>query len=222
MIKPFTFTGAKSIVFGCGRFAGLAAALADMQCRRPLIVLDAALAEGGLRERTADILDGGGIKASYYDQVTPEPPLEQADEAARMAIKDRCDAVVGIGGGSAMDTAKAVAVLAAHQSRAADFLGLNKVPGAGLKTIMVPTTAGTGSEVTFTAVFVRRDLKKKEGMNSPFLYPDVALLDPELTVTLPPFATATTGIDALCHAIESYTSINASPMSELFSLEAVG
>jgi alcohol dehydrogenase len=86
---------------------------------------------------------------------------------------------------------------------------------------MIPTTAGTGSEVTFTAVFIRKDLKKKEGMNSPYLYPDLALLDPRLTLTLPPKPTATTGLDALCHAIESYTSINSSPYSEMVSLEAI-
>jgi len=86
---------------------------------------------------------------------------------------------------------------------------------------MIPTTAGTGSEVTFTAVFVRKNLKKKEGMNSPYFYPELALLDPELTLSLPPAPTAHTGLDALCHAIESYTSVNASPMSEMFSLEAI-
>jgi alcohol dehydrogenase len=86
---------------------------------------------------------------------------------------------------------------------------------------MIPTTAGTGSEVTFTAVFVRKNLKKKEGMNSPYLYPELALLDPELTLSLPPVPTAQTGLDALCHAIESYTSVNASPISELISLQAI-
>jgi alcohol dehydrogenase len=87
---------------------------------------------------------------------------------------------------------------------------------------MVPTTAGTGSEVTFTAVFIRKKLKKKEGMNSPYLYPHLALCDPELTLSLPAGPTATTGIDALCHAIESYTSLAASPMSEMMSLKAIG
>ena len=139
----------------------------------------------------------------------------------KAARKGKCDIVVGIGGGSAMDVAKAIAVLAANNGSAVDYLGLNKVPGPGLPTIMVPTTAGTGSEVTFTAVFVRQDLKKKEGMNSPYLYPDLALLDPVLTLTLPPVSTASTGIDALCHAIESFTSVNASPMSEMFSLDAI-
>ena len=120
-----------------------------------------------------------------------------------------------------MDLAKAIAVLAANKGKAEDYLGLNKVPGPGPPKIMVPTTAGTGSEVTFTAVFIRKKLKKKEGMNSSYLYPELALLDPELTLTLPPHPTAATGIDALCHAIESYTSINASPMSEVMSLEAI-
>jgi alcohol dehydrogenase len=120
-----------------------------------------------------------------------------------------------------MDVAKAVAVLAANKGKAADYLGLNRVPGPGLPKIMVPTTAGTGSEVTFTSVFLRKNLKKKEGMNSPYLYPELAVLDPLLTLSLPPEPTAATGIDALCHAIESYTSINSSPMSEIFSLKAI-
>ena len=99
--------------------------------------------------------------------------------------------------------------------------GSTRFRGPGLPKIMIPTTAGTGSEVTFTAVFVRQNLKKKEGMNSPHLYPELAILDPTLTLSLPAVSTASTGIDALCHAIESYTSINASPMSELLSLEAI-
>nr|MBP9020839.1 iron-containing alcohol dehydrogenase [Syntrophobacterales bacterium] len=112
-------------------------------------------------------------------------------------------------------------VLAANKGKAADYLGLDKVPGPGLPKVMVPTTAGTGSEVTFTAVFVRKDLQKKEGMNSPYLYPEVALLDPMLTLSLPPEPTATTGLDALCHAVESYTSVNASPVSVMVSLQAI-
>ena len=161
------------------------------------------------------------MKCEIFDKVVSEPELELADKAAKAAARAKCDLVVGFGGGSAMDLAKAVAALAANKGKAVDYLGLNKVPGPGLPTIMVPTTAGTGSEVTFTAVFVRQNLNKKEGMNSPFLYPEMALLDPELTLSLPPEPTATTGLDALCHAIESYTSINASPMSEMISLEAI-
>jgi len=220
-MKTFSFTGAKKIVFGNGSFTGLAERLTELKVSRPLVVLDGNLAGTGLGERLSGLLDQAKIGFVLYDKAVPEPPLELADEGAKLAIRKRCDGVVGIGGGSAMDLAKAIAVLAANKGKAEDYLGLNKVPGPGLPKIMVPTTAGTGSEVTFTAVFIRKKLKKKEGMNSPYLYPELALLDPELTLTLPPHPTAATGVDALCHAIESYTSINASPMSELLSLEAI-
>jgi alcohol dehydrogenase len=221
MINPFSFTGAAKIVFGAGSFKKLAEHVRMLQGRCPLIVLDKNLAAVGFSRTVTDVLDGSGLRLSFFEQAEPEPRLELADEGAKAALKGKCDLVVGIGGGSAMDLAKAIAAVAGNKGKAADYLGLNKVPGPGLPTIMVPTTAGTGSEVTFTAVFVRRDLKKKEGMNSPFLYPAIALLDPELTLTLPPGPTATTGLDALCHAIESYTSIQASPMSEMISLEAI-
>lgn len=221
MKNIFSFTGAKKIVFGSGSFAALAQHLGELKAQRPLVVLDKNLAETGFREKVSQVLQQGGVGFDLFDKVEPEPRLELADEGAKIALKKKCDAVIGIGGGSAMDVAKAVSVLAANKGKAVDYLGLNKVPGPGLPTIMVPTTAGTGSEVTFTAVFIRKNLKKKEGMNSPYLYPDLALLDPQLTLSLPPGPTATTGLDALCHAIESYTSINASPMSEIMSLEAI-
>ncbi|MFZ4438396.1 MAG: iron-containing alcohol dehydrogenase [Syntrophales bacterium] len=220
-MKTFSFTGAKKIVFGKGSFASLAEHLTELKVSRPLVVLDANLAGAGFGERLSGLLDKAKIEFVLYDKAAPEPPIELADEGAKLAIRKKCDGVVGIGGGSAMDLAKAIAVLAANKGKAEDYLGLNKVPGPGLPKIMIPTTAGTGSEVTFTAVFIRKKLKKKEGMNSPYLYPELALLDPELTLTLPPHATAATGIDALCHAIESYTSITASPMSEMMSLEAI-
>jgi alcohol dehydrogenase len=221
MRKTFSFTGAKKIVFGNGSLLTLAGHLKDQHSQNPLVVIDKNLAKTGLQEKIASILVSEGIKFTVYDKVEPEPGIELADEGAQLAIKHKCDSVIGIGGGSAMDVAKAIAVIAANKGAAADYLGLNKVPKAGLPKIMIPTTAGTGSEVTFTAVFVRRNLKKKEGMNSPYLYPELALLDPELTLTLPPAPTAQTGLDALCHAIESYTSVNSSPMSEMFSLEAI-
>ncbi len=221
MRKIFSFTGAKKIVFGNGSILTLASHVKDHHAQNPLIVIDKNLAKTGLQERIASILVSEGIKFTVFDKVEPEPRIELADEGAALAVKNKCDMVIGIGGGSAMDVAKAIAVIATNKGAATDYLGLNKVPKAGLPKIMIPTTAGTGSEVTFTAVFVRKNLKKKEGMNSPYLYPELALLDPELTLSLPPAPTAQTGLDALCHAIESYTSINSSPMSEMFSLEAI-
>lgn len=221
MRKTFSFTGAKKIIFGTGSLLTLASHVKELNAQNPLVVMDKNLAKTDLPEKLAHILIPAGIKFTVYDKVDAEPPIELADEGAKLAVKNKSDVVIGIGGGSAMDTAKAIAILATNKGTAADYLGLNKVPKPGLPKIMIPTTAGTGSEVTFTAVFVRKNLKKKEGMNSPHLYPELALLDPELTLTLPPAPTAHTGLDALCHAIESYTSVNASPMSEMFSLEAI-
>ena len=221
MNKIFSFTGAGKIVFGNGTFEQLAEHIRNLGGKRPLVVLDNSLSTGGLGDRVSAYFEKAGMNVTVFDKVAGEPPLELADEGAAAAANGQCDTVVGIGGGSTMDVAKAVAVITANKGKSKDYLGLNKVPGPGLPTIMVPTTAGTGSEVTFTSVFIRKDLNKKEGMNSPYLYPDIALLDPELTLTIPSAVTATTGIDALCHAIESYTSIIASPMSEMVSLEAI-
>ncbi|MCE5211331.1 MAG: iron-containing alcohol dehydrogenase [Deltaproteobacteria bacterium] len=221
MRKTFSFTGAKKIIFGNGSLLSLASHVKEHNAQNPLVVIDKNLAKTDLLEKVANVLIPAGIKFTVYDKVVPEPPIELADEGAKIAVKDKCDIVIGIGGGSAMDVAKAIAVIATNKGAAADYLGLNKVPKPGLPKIMIPTTAGTGSEVTFTAVFLRKNLKKKEGMNSPYLYPELALLDPELTLSLPPVPTAHTGLDALCHAIESYTSVNSSPMSEMFSLEAI-
>ena len=221
MRKIFSFTGAKKIIFGKGSLLTLSDHVKEHHAQNPLVVIDKNLAKTDLLEKVANVLIPAGIKFTVYDKVEAEPPIELADEGSKLAIKNKCDIVIGIGGGSAMDTAKAIAVIATNKGAAADYLGLNKVPKAGLPKIMIPTTAGTGSEVTFTAVFLRKNLKKKEGMNSPYLYPELALLDPELTLSLPPVPTAHTGLDALCHAIESYTSVNSSPMSEMFSLEAI-
>ncbi|HOP36345.1 MAG TPA: iron-containing alcohol dehydrogenase, partial [Syntrophales bacterium] len=203
----FTYTGAKKIVFGRGALDRLPEFTAELNGKKPLVVMDGSLARSGLSRRVSLLLEGAGAAPVLYDAIEGEPELEKADEGARIALENRCDVVVGIGGGSAMDAAKAMAAVAGNGARAVDFLGLNRIPGPGLPTVMIPTTAGTGSEVTFTAVFIRKDLKKKEGMNSPYLYPQVALLDPLLTLGLPSMPTATTGMDALCHAIESYTSV---------------
>ena len=120
-----------------------------------------------------------------------------------------------------MDVAKAVSILLTNGGKAADYLGLGLIKKPGVPKIMIPTSAGTGAEVTFTAVFINEETGSKGGMNGDPLYPDAAILDPELTLSLPPKVTAYTGIDALTHALESYTSIQAHTISEMYSLEAV-
>ena len=217
----FEFRGATRYTFGCGALARLGAEAASFG-RKALVVLDPALADTDLKDRVADSLKAGQVEAIVFKEFVQEPEPEQADAAGAAAGEHGCDLVIGIGGGSAMDLAKAAGILATNKGRAKDYQGVDLVPSPGLPSIMVPTTAGTGSEVTWTAVFTSRAEKTKGGINSKYLYPDLALLDPELTLTLPPDVTASTGMDALCHAVESYTSVKANPMSDLVALEAVG
>jgi alcohol dehydrogenase len=120
-----------------------------------------------------------------------------------------------------MDVAKAVSILLTNGGKAENYLGLGKIKKAGVPKIMVPTTAGTGAEVTFTAVFINEKTKSKGGMNGDYLYPDAAILDPALTVSLPPNVTACTGIDAFTHAIEAYVSTQAHCISDMYALEAM-
>ena len=151
MNKTFSFTGAKKIVFGNGSFDELVEHIKESGGNNPLIVLDKGLSETGFRKKVSDLLDRGGMKYAIFDRIEAEPALELADEGAKIALKEKCDAVVGIGGGSAMDVAKAVAVLAANKGKAVDYLGLNNVPGQGLPKIMVPTTAQTAAIPRFRA-----------------------------------------------------------------------
>jgi len=148
-----------------------------------------------------------------------EPTVEAVDKSADLARKENPALIIGIGGGSAMDTAKAVAGLVTNPGSSQNYRGQNLLRNPALPKIMVPTTAGTGSELTPTAVLIGQG--KKGGINSPYLIPEVALLDPKLILDLPPEVTAATGLDALAHAIESFLSKNSSPFTEPLSLEAV-
>lgn len=219
--QPFTITQPTQIHFGAGLIRSLPEIIKNIGGSKPMLVLDPGLVKAGLDQTIRSPFDQNDINYFVYDRIDPEPGLRLADKGAELAREKSCDCVVGIGGGSAMDVAKAISILLTNGGRAADYLGLGKIKKAGVPKIMVPTSAGTGAEVTFTAVFINEETGSKGGMNGDPLYPDVAVLDPELTLSLPPQVTATTGIDALTHALEAYTSIQAHPISEMYSIQAI-
>lgn len=218
----FTFRVAPEITFGLGAVQTLGQKLRSYGVQKVLLVVDQGFAKNDPFFRVTEALEKERIKFIIFDKIEAEPRVETADQCGSLAKRENCDFVLGVGGGSAMDTAKAAAILVTNEGRAKDYQGLNKVPRPGLPKGMIPTTAGTGSEVTFTAVFINEEEKKKAGINSPYLFPEIAILDPELTISLPGAITAYTGMDALAHAIESFTSLQANPLSEMFSLAAVG
>ncbi|MBI4964942.1 MAG: iron-containing alcohol dehydrogenase [Desulfomonile tiedjei] len=219
--KLGTFHIKTKVFFGLGGISTLGELARELGVGRFLLVGDPALATNGLLDEAVKSLKAAGLEGETFRKVEPEPYLDNADEAAGLGKGAQADLVVGMGGGSAMDTAKAASILITNGGVAEDFIGLNRVNAPGTKTIMIPTTAGTGAEVTFTAVFTNRQTKAKGGINSPHLFPDVALLDPELTRSVPPDVTAATGMDALTHAVESVTSRSSTVFTEALALEAI-
>lgn len=209
------------IISGRGSLSGLGQIAKETGAQRYLLVADPALAEHGIVDCAVKSLGDSGLQGKIFQKVDPEPYLDNAEDAATLGRESGADLLIGMGGGSAMDTAKAAAILVTNSGKAEDYIGLNKVASPGLATLMIPTTAGTGAEVTFTAVFTNRETKAKGGINSPFLFPSVALLDPELTLPLPPSVTAATGMDALTHAVESVTSRSSTVFTEALALTAV-
>ncbi|MDF1614909.1 iron-containing alcohol dehydrogenase [Desulfurivibrio dismutans] len=219
--QNFTVTQPTRIRFGVDTVNDLAAMVRELGGSRVFLVIDPGVVAAGLLDKVEASLKADKIPFTVYDQVDPEPGLKLADNGAKLAKKGKCDCVVGVGGGSAMDVAKAVSILLTNGGKAEDYIGLGKISKPGVPKIMIPTTAGTGAEVTFTAVFINEKTSSKAGMNGDPLYPDAAILDPALTLSIPPHITAATGIDALTHALEAYTSTQAHTISDMYALEAI-
>lgn len=190
-------------------------------CRNALIITDPGLVQAGIAGRLEKILADGGIDFSRFDQVAPDPNLNIALEAVKALRASGAEVVIGLGGGSPIDIAKISALLVENDGRLSDYFGIDLVPQPGRRTIIVPTTAGTGSEVTPIVILSDEAEKLKKGVVSPYLFPTVALLDPALTLELPPQVTAATGMDALIHAIEAFTSKNAYSMTDMLAREAM-
>lgn len=189
--------------------------------RRALIVTDAGFLRTGLAELPKQDLEQQRISVSVFSGVVADPPEAIVNAAVEYARRHDVELVIGFGGGSSMDVAKLVAVLTASEQQLPDIYGIGKVTGTRLPLVQVPTTAGTGSEVTNIAI-VTTGATTKMGVVAPQLYADLAVLDATLTLGLPPIATAATGIDAMVHAIEAYTSRHKkNPMSDMLARQGL-
>jgi alcohol dehydrogenase class IV len=209
MRNTWEFYSTERIVFGNGSIGQLDTILQRLKAKKVFLVTDPGIKGAGLADRVLAILQESGYEVVVYDQAVPEPPIQTALDCYEFAKTNKAtDAIIGLGGGSSIDLAKVVALLMAHGGHPSDYFGENKVPGPIAPLVAIPTTAGTGSEVTSVAVLTDVENNIKIGVSDNYLRPAVALLDPELTVGLPPYVTACTGIDALAHAIEAYTAKN--------------
>ena len=193
-----------SVIFGSGQRAAIGMMTAQIG-KRALVCTDARMGgDAQFKAIVADI-EANGVQVKVYDRTEADLPMEGISGCVTECADFKPDVVLGIGGGSCMDMAKCVAVLLQHGGSLRDYYGENKIPGPVAPVIAVPTTSGTGSEVTPVAVIADTERGTKVGISSPYLIPRVAVCDPELTLTCPPGLTAVSGADALTHAIESFT-----------------
>ena len=209
------------LIIGSGASEQVGEESRKLGATKGLIVTDEVLNRLGLLDNIKRALSQAKIQFTLYSDVFTEPTVEFVEEGIKAYRENGCDFLLAVGGGSAIDTAKAIAIMVTNTGSLEDYQGLDKIPEEGAPLIAVPTTAGTGSEVTqFTIIAdTRRNVKMLIG--SPFLIPQKAIIDPLLTLSMPRSLTAATGIDALTHAIEAYISVKAQPMSDIFSLSAI-
>jgi alcohol dehydrogenase class IV len=221
-VTGFVFNTVKTIICAPGAIQRLGQLSAERIGKRVLVVTDKGIVKAGILDQALDALRAEAIAHAVYDEVVADPPEAVVHEATRLAIAHQVEGVIGIGGGSSLDVAKLVAVLALGREVLADIYGVGNAKGPRLPLLLVPTTAGTGSEVTPISIVTTGESEKK-GVVSPVILPDIALLDPDLTLGLPPHVTAATGIDAMVHAIEAFTSAspNNNPVSRALAKEAL-
>jgi choline dehydrogenase len=223
-----SFTVPTVIHHGPGAVARLPQLVAEFGLRRPLIVTDAGLVRAGLLGRVTEVLRAAGQAFAAFSEVVPNPPVALVNRGAELYRREGCDGLIGLGGGSPLDTAKGIGVVAVNGGSIRDYRWADPQPIRRRipPTITVPTTSGTGSEVTLWAVIT--DLEEKVKFNvggTAHIGPWAALIDPELTLGLPPRVTAATGMDALAHAVECYTCAYAQPLPDataLLAMEYIG
>jgi alcohol dehydrogenase class IV len=213
----FMFELPTRIEFGSGSLANLGRRVTDLGGSRVLVVTDEVLASIGIADRVIAVLEEAKLEHVLFTAIEPEPDAAGVQAGAELLGAEGCDVVVAVGGGSVLDSGKAIALMGRNPGHIRDYAGLGVQTQKGVPVIAVPTTAGTGSEATIWAVISEKARKIKYGVGGPHMTSDLALLDPDLSVTLPPRLTAVTGLDALAHALESYVNKATQPISEALS-----
>lgn len=222
-MKSFLFKMPTRIIFGEGAVSQAGSLCAGLGGQRVYIVSGPHVSQLPAAQKLKDSLDAAGIQWALYANTITDPTVEAVDTLAGIAREFSPDILIALGGGSPTDTAKALSVLLTNKGSIRDYLfgGSRSVTNPAIPLICIPTTAGSGSEVTASAVISDEENHTKRSITTDEILPKIALIDPEVQTGLSPFTTATSGMDALTHAIESYTSLNAEPISDAFSLQAI-
>ncbi|WP_331232958.1 iron-containing alcohol dehydrogenase family protein [Natronorarus salvus] len=220
LTEPYSIRSPNRVSYGFGTVSEIGAYAEEHGLKSALVVTDADIVAAGVIDPVVDALEGAGVSVDLFEGVKPEPKLSMVADGVERLREGSYEFVVGVGGGSALDTAKLASIVAEHDVEPADTLGMGNVPGPGLPLGLVPTTAGTGSEVTHIGVFSDDDGMKRVVYDD-HLFADVVAVDPALTASLPKRVAAATGLDALTHAIESYTSVLRTPYTDVLARNAI-
>ena len=212
-----------TIIFGIDAVKQIGEQARKLGAGRALLISGPRVQKAGLLDKAAFFLKAEGIavEVNIQDRDTPEPATEVVEGTAAIARKGNFDVIIGLGGGSILDVSKMASALVTNPGTTKDYFGKEKVPKRGTPTIIVPTTAGTGAEVTKHAIFLDREINVKKVVASGNLLPNVAIVDPVLTVSCPPAVTASSGIDAFIHSAEAFLSKNANTMTDALALESI-
>jgi len=221
MKKVLNFQMCDRLIMGIGAVDELPDITRRSGKNRALIITDKGVVEAGIYERIRIVLEDENIENGCFDKAEPDPRIEIVYDCLEAAKDGDYDVLIGLGGGSSLDIAKVTSILLTNGGDVLEYVGIDKIPEAGIDTILIPTTAGTGSEVTPIAVLSDKKEHLKKGIVSDRLYPKAALIDPELTTSLPAHITAYTGMDALTHSIEAYTNKYSQQFVDTFALESV-
>jgi len=221
MIQNFSFHTTPQLHFGQGSLERLPQELKQWNPHSILLVSDPGVLKAGITAKVETLIVDAGYRVTIFSEVEPDPRIETAEACANAARSCKADVIIGVGGGSAMDIAKVAAVLAYSKQPIHSMFGIEQVNAAGLALILVPTTAGTGSEVTHIAILSDEQEHLKKGIVSKFLFPRLAIVDPLLTLGVPAAVTAASGMDALLHAVEAFTSKNANDLSDTLARRAM-
>lgn len=222
-MKNFIFKAPTKIIFGEGEALKIGTLLRQLGIKKPFVVTDRIIEKLNTFEAFAEALKRDGFEAVVYSDTVVDPPVEVVDRITVILKESGCDGVIGVGGGSSIDTAKAIAMLAENEGSVKDYLfgGTRSVTKPSLPLIAVSTTAGSGSEVTASSVITDTERDIKLSVTHEYIMPLCAVVDPVLHRAMPPFITATTGMDALTHAIEAYVSLNANHISDAYAEKAM-
>jgi len=221
MSTLYEFQIPTKIIYGIGCASKIGDIAADTGKKSFQLITDKGVMGAGIIDCLKTTLEKANIKIIPFDEVEANPTVQTVDKAFAQYLDHNCQGVIAVGGGSPMDTGKSVAILATNPGSAVDYIGVDKVKNPSAPLICIPTTAGTAAEITCVAILSDPVNKIKKGIRSPHVAPDIALLDPLLTLSLPPAPTRESGLDALSHAIESYISVDAWNASDALTLKAI-